>query len=57
MGDGWEVDERTVKEAQGHNGAVKTKFRSQENFQKLEIKIQQMVKADTAKLMPKSIWK
>lgn len=43
--------------AWGHSGAVQAGFRSQEHFQKREVKIHQMGKAHTAKRMPQSVWK
>lgn len=43
--------------AWGHSGAVKAGFRSQEHFQKREVKIHQMGRAHTAKMMPQSVWK
>lgn len=53
-GNQWKEQHR---EAWGHEGVAKATFRSQENVQKLEIKIHQMVKANIAKMMPKSTWK
>lgn len=53
MDDGWEEVERTVCRSLRQDETINTELRSQENFQKLEIKIAQMVKASTAGLMPK----
>lgn len=52
----WVMGGNELKEqhggARGHSGAGKAGFRSQENFQELELRIHQMVKADIAKMMP-----
>lgn len=54
----WVMEGNKLKEqyaeAWGQGGAVKAELRSQEMFQKLEIKSHQMVEANTAEMMPKA---
>lgn len=54
MMDGNKLKERYVA-AWGQGGAVKAELRSQEIFQKLEIKIHQTVKANTAAMCQKHL--